>query len=692
MIIIKIKQFHIVVILMFLQLPIMAQQIIYKNPVIDNSVPDPTVIRAKDGSFYLYSTEDIRNMPIYHSVDLVNWNLIGTAFTEQSRPQWLPNGGIWAPNINIINGRYVLYYAKSVWGQEWDAGIGVAVAYNPEGPFRDCGNMFVSRNIGIQNCIDPFFIEDGGHKYLFWGSFHGIYGAELSNDGLSLKVGTKPCKVSGSFMEASYIKKHGGFYYLFGSAGTCCEGEKSTYRITVGRSYSLFGPYFDREGRPLLENHYEVLLHRNDSVIGTGHNAELVVDDQGNDWMLYHGFKTSDPNAGRILWLDRVNWVDDWPYIVGNEPSSVSVCPKFTLVHKMTLSGLNTSDFETNILGQKTHLYTLTNNNGMEVCLTNFGGRIVSIMVPDRDGKLQDVVLGYDNIAQYADKERFGSDYGASIGRYANRINNGRITINGKTIQLPQNNYGHCLHGGVTGWQYMVYDGKQLNDSTVVMSLLSPDGDNGFPGNVMANVTYTLTSNNAIDIKYEATTDKKTVINMTNHSYFNLNGDPSLSGENQILFINADYYTPTDTTYMTTGEILSVNGTPMDFRNPTPLDININNKNFSMTRNADGFDHNWCLNTYKDGRDNKVAASLYSPKTGVFLEVFTNEPGIQIYTGNFLDGSVSCKHGIRYPKHSSVCLETQHYPDSPNKSKWPSTLLLPDKTYKSHCIFKFSIK
>ena len=323
----------------------------------------------------------------------------------------------------------------------------------------------------------------------------------------------------------------------------------------------------------------------------------------------------------------------------------------------------------------------------------NMHGRRVREMVPDRNGKMQDVVLGYDNIAQYADREHFGSDFGATIGRYADRINQGRITIDGKTIQLPQNNYGHCLHGGPTGWQYKVYDGRQLNDSTLQMCIFSPDGDNGFPGNVNATVTYTLTSDNSIDIRYEATSSKKTFINMTNHSYFNLNGDPSHDGENQMLYINADRYTPADTTYMTTGEELSVAGTPMDFRRLTPLSRDINNKLFDMTRNAGGFDHNWCLNTWRKGKGNDkiIAASLYSPATGIRMDVYTNEPGIQVYTGNFLDASFTAKHGYRYPRHSAVCLETQHYPDSPNKPQWPSALLEPGKKYTSHCRYHFSI-
>ena len=680
----------------FLQFSL-AQTVTNRQPVIDMSAPDPTVIRAEDGTFYLYATEDMRNVPIFHSANLVDWKLVGTAFTDNSRPKWLPKGGIWAPDIQRVGGKYHLYYAKSVWGGEWDAGIGVAVSNNPAGPFVDRGCMFTSKQIGIQNCIDPFYIEDGGEKYLFFGSFHGIYGVELTADGLHVKQGAKPREVAGTFMEATYIRRRGGYYYLFGSIGTCCEGARSTYRITIGRSKSLFGPYVDKAGQRLLDNHYNILLDKDDSVLGPGHNAGLITDDAGNDYMFYHGFKASDPNAGRVVWLSRIVWADGWPSVMMEKDSQKNkIVPVIKSDNRgvATRSGLYPNDFEANINGKRTHLYTLSNSKGMEVCLTNFGARIVSIMVPDRRGTLRDVVLGYDNIAQYADYQHFGSDFGAAIGRYANRINQGRIIVDGKTVQLPRNNYGHCLHGGFTGWQYQVYDGKQLNDSTVEMSLVSLNGDNGFPGTVRATVRYTLTADNAIDIRYEATTDKKTVINMTNHSYLNLNGNPSQHCENQLLYINADRYTPADTTYMPTGQMLKVAGTPMDFRKPTPLSKNINNQRFAMTRNAHGFDHNWCLNTWHNGQpdESTVAASLYSPKTGIMLQVFTNEPGIQVYTGNFLDASFAGKHGYRYPKHSAVCMETQHYPDSPNHPEWPSTWLETGKKYSSHCIYKFSVQ
>lgn len=365
----------------------------------------------------------------------------------------------------------------------------------------------------------------------------------------------------------------------------------------------------------------------------------------------------------------------------------LSGCTTTPSNENLTLSGLNPAHFEKMIEDTKpVKLYTLMNDNGMEVCITNFGARIVSIMVPDKNDKLTDVVLGFDNIEDYINVP---SDFGATIGRYANRIGQGKITIDGQEIQLPQNNYGHCLHGGPTGWQYSVFKVNQPNNKTIKLTVESPDGDNNFPGNVMASVTYTLTDNNAIDIRYEATTDKKTVINMTNHSYFNLNGDPSTGSMNQILYLASDSITPVDSTFMTNGEMMAVAGTPFDFNTPKAIEQDVNNYDNEQIKFGKGFDHNWVLKT--KGDINQLAAKLTSPITGITLEVYTDEPGIQLYTGNFLDGTVKGKNGIVYPQRASVCLETQHYPDSPNKAHWPSVVLEPGKTYTSHCIFQFGV-
>ncbi|MEA4885347.1 MAG: aldose epimerase family protein [Bacteroides graminisolvens] len=362
--------------------------------------------------------------------------------------------------------------------------------------------------------------------------------------------------------------------------------------------------------------------------------------------------------------------------------SSCSNQPK----SETTLSGLDPKAFETKVNDHSVNLYTLKNKNGMEVCITNFGGRIVSVMVPDKNGNMKDVVLGFDSIADYVN---IPSDFGASIGRYANRIKDGKIVIDGDTIQLPQNNFGHCLHGGPKGWQYQVYEAKQIDDTKLELVRQSPDGDENFPGNVTAKVTYTLTDDNSIDISYEATTDKKTVINMTNHSYFNLSGDAQKPITDHLLYVNADKFTPVDSTFMTTGEILDVKGTPMDFTVAKTVGQDIDKYEYDQLKNGNGYDHNWVLNT--NGDIKQVAARLTSPVSGITLEVYTDEPGIQVYSGNFLDGTVKGKKSIVYNQRAAICLETQHYPDSPNKPEWPSVLLEPGKTYRSHCIFKFTV-
>ena len=330
--------------------------------------------------------------------------------------------------------------------------------------------------------------------------------------------------------------------------------------------------------------------------------------------------------------------------------------------------------------------HTLRNANGLRAEITNLGGRVVSLWVPDKHGQLRDVVLGFDTPEDYL-PENHRSDFGAIIGRYANRLCNGQITIDGQTYQLPQNDGPHCLHGGPDGWQYRMFNVESASDNRLVLSLVSEDGDSGFPGNVCARVTYTLTDDNALDVEYKAVTDAPTVINMTNHSYFNLNGDASTDILNHLLTIDADRYTPIDETFIPTGELATVDGTPMDFRQPKAVGCDIAT-DFEQLRRGHGYDHNWVLNTKDD--DTRPCARLESPETGIAMEVFTTEPGMQVYTGNFLDGTVVGKGGVKYQQRSAVCLETQKFPDSPNRH-WPESdaFLRPGEVYRSRTSFRF---
>ena len=350
-----------------------------------------------------------------------------------------------------------------------------------------------------------------------------------------------------------------------------------------------------------------------------------------------------------------------------------------------TLSGLDPADFVAEVDGVQTGLYTLTNGNGVEVCITNFGGRIVSIMVPGRDSVMRDVVLGFDNIEDY---RTIPSDFGATIGRYANRIANGKFKLDGKEYTLPTNNNGHTLHGGPEGWQYKPFTVEDASENTLQLKYVSKDGEMGFPGEVTAFVFFTLTNSNSLIIDYVVRTTAPTVVNMTNHSYFNLSGDPTKPITDHLLWLNADKTTPVDEWLIPTGKEAKVAGTPFDFRKLKPIgqDIDADNPQIRFGR---GYDHNWILNDQKDVKRN--AATLVCPATGIALHVATTEPGIQVYTGNFLDGTVVGKDSTAYQCRTAVCLETQHFPDSPNKPKFPTTVLRPGTKFESSTTYHFSI-
>ncbi|MDR2929280.1 MAG: family 43 glycosylhydrolase [Cytophagaceae bacterium] len=292
---------------------------VYTNPVVNYSLPDPSIIKAGDGYFYLYATEDIRHLPVHKSKNLVNWEFVGTAFTHNTRPAFEPKGALWAPDINCINGKYVIYYSMSVWGGEWTCGIGIATSDSPAGPFTDNGKLFRSNEIDVQNSIDPFYIEDGNKKYLFWGSFRGIYAIELSDDGFAIKDGAQKRQIAGTAYEGVYIFPKDGYYYLFASIGTCCEGINSTYTTVVGRSKNLFGPYLDKLGNDMMNNRHEIFIKGNNRFVGTGHNSEIVFDHNNNSWILYHAIDKNNPK-GRVLLLSQVIWEDGFPKVENSSP------------------------------------------------------------------------------------------------------------------------------------------------------------------------------------------------------------------------------------------------------------------------------------------------------------------------------------------------------------------------------------
>lgn len=302
----------------------------YNNPVIPISVPDPTVLRAPDGYFYLYGTEDIHNLPIYRSKDLVKWEQRGTVFTDETRPKDVEGASLWAPEIRYINGKYLLLYSLAKWGKHWVSTVGYATADSPEGPFTAKGVVFSSKDVDVENSIDQFMYEEDGKYYMLWGSFFGLYLMELNvTDDLTItpQLETKQ-RVAGNAFEAVNLWKRNGYYYLFASVGSCCEGANSTYTMVVGRSKNLEGPYLAKDGGAMMDNAYTTVISKSTAFIGTGHNSILLEDDGGNTWTLYHAFRADRPEDGRIVLLDRVLWDEDgWPYVENGQASTKAACP-----------------------------------------------------------------------------------------------------------------------------------------------------------------------------------------------------------------------------------------------------------------------------------------------------------------------------------------------------------------------------
>ena len=339
--------------------------------------------------------------------------------------------------------------------------------------------------------------------------------------------------------------------------------------------------------------------------------------------------------------------------------------------------------------GQDADIYTLTNSGGAEVRITNYGGIVTSLKVPDRNGKLDDIVLGFDNLDAYLKGHPY---FGAIIGRYGNRIAKGRFTLHSVEYKLAVNNGENHLHGGIKGFDKVVWNAKPrklANGAALELTYLSKDGEEGYPGNLSVKVVYTLTNANELKIDYLATTDKDTVVNLTHHSYFNLAGQGNGDILNHRLFVNAARFTPTDAGSIPTGELRSVRGTPFDFTRATTIGARIN-QDYEQLRLGKGYDHNFILNGIMGTL--RRSARVYEPTTGRVMEVWTTEPGMQLYSGNFLDGTLTGKNGKVYQQRYGFCLETQHYPDSPNKPNFPTTVLRKGGRYHTITIYKFSVQ
>ncbi|MEO8606600.1 MAG: aldose epimerase family protein [Chloroflexota bacterium] len=353
----------------------------------------------------------------------------------------------------------------------------------------------------------------------------------------------------------------------------------------------------------------------------------------------------------------------------------------------MATAAIEKQTYGTTAAGATVDEYTLTNASGMEVRIITYGGIIASIRTPDRNGSLAGVTLGFDTLADYTGRHPY---FGALVGRYGNRIGAAKFTLDGKEYKLATNDGSNSLHGGLKGFDKAIWAAKEIKGDGEVglkLSFVSPDGDEGYPGNLSVTVVYTLTADNSLRIDYHATTDKTTVVNLTNHTYFNLGGNGSGSVYDQIIQIDADHYTPVNEKLIPTGELAPVEGTPFDFRTPKQIGGGIRSGDAQMVRGR-GYDHNFVINR-QDHSSLAKAVWVYAPSTGRTMEVWTTEPGVQFYTANFLDGTLVGSSGGMYRQGDALCLETQHFPDSPNQPNFPSTTLKPGDTYKSTTVYEF---
>lgn len=366
-----------------------------------------------------------------------------------------------------------------------------------------------------------------------------------------------------------------------------------------------------------------------------------------------------------------------------NSPSGKTTAAQDSTAVKDSAYLPTQANFQKTIDGKPVDLYVLKNKNGMEAAITNYGGRLVSLLVPDKNGKLTDVVAGFDSVGSYQTSTE--PYFGATIGRYGNRIAKGKFSLDGKQYTLFTNNGVNTLHGGKKGYQYVVWDAKKINDQTLELTYLSKDMEEGFPGNLKIKVTYSLTDDNGMKVSYEATTDKNTIVNLTNHAFFNLNGQASGSILGHLVQIDADKYTPIDSTFIPTGKLEPVAGTPFDFRKAESIGARINADNEQL-KNGKGYDHNFVLNAHDMS---KPVATIKGEKSGITMEVYTDQPGLQFYSGNFMQSKNAMKGGKKDDFRTAFALETQHFPDSPNEPSFPSTVLKQGQTYKTVSIYKF---
>jgi aldose 1-epimerase len=651
---------------------------VWANPLFGGADPDILVDQHK---YWIYSTTepDKKNvLYAYSSEDLVHWTksapLLAFADIRWLNDDKAPSHELWAPGIFKDGDKYFLYYAVGP-QHPTPSRIGVAVARKPEGPFVDSGAPLITGDTTFE-AIDPMVFKDpkSGKVYLYCGGSAGsqmrVY--ELTNDLLHV---AQQCKVDTpeKFTEGPFMHMRGNQYYLSYSFG---KWNDESYCVEYSTSSCPLGPWTYRGQLTRTDTHH----------VGPGHHA-IFQNPYSGDWLIaYHRWNNAKRDGkmpeGRSVSIEKVDYDKSGlikPVQMTDNDSPVS--PLGKPAFKRLNDRLSQYDFGVDDDGLSNWAVVLSNKSGMSAAVTTYGATLLELRVPDKNAVAENIVLGFDNLVQY---ERQSPYFGATIGRYANRIAGAAFDLQGRHYMLAANNGPNTLHGGAVGFDKRRWDGRLLeikdDRCSVEFSRTSRDGEEGFPGDLRATVIYTLTDDNKLILEYSATTSAPTPINLTNHAYFNLSGAGGNSILNHKLTINANRFTPVDSTLIPTGAIQSVKQTAMDFSQGKTIGDD-------MSKVPGGYDHNFII----DGRNDqlKEAARLEDPISGRIMTMYTTEPGVQFYSGNFLDASI-CGNGGVYKKHSGLCLEAQHYPDSPHHPNFPNVVLMPGKVYKQTTIYAFS--
>ncbi len=682
----------------------------FVNPIADGE--DPWVVKYK-GFYYVclsgggneagFITVSKSTSPVRMGEKVMVWNA--------PKGKW-NSACVWAPELHHIGNKWYIYYAAGKSGPPYRhqrSGVLESLTEDPQGAYIEKSILKTGDDPNDQIktiwAIDLTVATINKQLYAIWSGWEKNVSTDKTSQHIYIAKMSNPWTISSERVKISspdlpwetggeldlnegpqVLQKNGNTFIVYSTR----ESWLKTYRLGMLRLKDAKASPLD----PIAWIKKGPVFQGTEEVMGVGHASFITSPDDKEDWIFYHSKKTERPGWQRDIRLQKFSWDVNGEPIFG-KPIAAGVemkrpsGDKYTATEKGIIGSFDAfrKDFKAIVSGKPVDLYILKNKKGSQVAITNYGARLVGLFVPDKAGKLTDVILGFRSIQEYQESKAIYA--GPIVGRFGNRINKGEFVLDGISYQSSVNNGPNMLHGGKQGFHTKVWDATQPNAQTLVFKYLSVDGEEGFPGNLNVTVTYSFNDKNELKLEYEATTDKKTVVNLTNHSYFNLNGEGSGDILNHLLQIKADRYTAIDRNSIPDGTLPDVTGTPFDFRKAVTIGSRISKTDIQL-QNGKGYDHNFVLNNPKKGL--RQVAMFKGDVSGIVMDIYTSEPGLQFYSGNFFNGTGILKWGGKDTYRSGVALETQHFPDSPNQPSFPSTILNPGQKYYSQSIYKFSVK